>query len=433
MSWNPWGGSEELWAETAFEALNAGHEVFGSVLGWTKTPPKLVELERRGAKILRRHNPDCRVQGTLFGPASSYRDLFKMNPDVIAISQGSSFDVFSQPDLLELLYVAPIPFVLVCQCNENLPLLTDDCRRDHVSNIFARASRVLFVSNQNRVHAERQLARKIPNSDLVLNPVNLSDRSYLPWPESKTARFASVARLDAKPKGQDILIEMLSADEWKERDWHLTLYGSGRDERYLRSLVEFFGLQERITFAGHQTDVRAIWAQEQVLVMFSRAEGTPLALVEAMLCGRPAIVSDVGGNQEWVTEMQSGFVAEAAVVGLAQAALERAWSARQSWKAMGMQAHKFATGRISDPSIPGLLKVLLQAWRQKRLAGTSSEETERLEHYRKLMEPTIGRQAKRVAEAGGFRLKSALGRWRAARAASWKRRLLRLAEPIEPH
>jgi glycosyltransferase involved in cell wall biosynthesis len=236
--------------------------------------------------------------------------------------------------------------------------------------------------------------------------------------------LASVSRLNTYSKGQDVLIEALSADQWKQRDWHLTLYGSGADECYLRSLVEFFGLQGRITFAGHQNDVRAIWAEEQVLVMFSRAEGTPMALVEAMLCGRPAIVSDVGGNQEWVTEAQTGFVAEAPVIGLARAALERAWSARESWKAMGLQAHKFATARISGSSIPGLLDVVLEASRHKRPAGqAASEEPARLKLYRGLRE-----QAKHVAEVGVLYLRNFVVRRRAARLRS----LLRLAEPRKP-
>ena len=421
----PWGGSEELWAATALEALRAGHEVFVSVLGWTNKAPKLRELECRGAKILYRHNPVSPAQGTPFGAASTYRGLFKTNPDVLVISQAWIFDVVASADLLECLYVTPIPFVLVCQFNENLPLLKDDCNRQHARNIFSRAFRVLFVSNQNRIDAERQMAMKIVNSDLVLNPVNLSDRSYLPWPDSRIARLASVARLEAKPKGQDILIEALSSDQWKQRNWHLTLYGSGCDERYLRALVEFFGLQGRITFAGHQCDVRAIWAQEQILVMFSRAEGIPLALVEAMLCGRPAIVSDVGGNQEWVTEAQTGFVAEGPVLRLARAALERAWSARQSWNVMGRQAHKFATGRISGSSTPGLLEVLLEAWRHKRPAGAANgEELARLKPYRELME-----QAKRIAEAAALYVRNIVVRWRAARLRS----LLRLAEPRKPH
>jgi glycosyltransferase involved in cell wall biosynthesis len=431
MSGFAWGGSEELWAATALEALNVGHEVIISVFGWVNESPKLGELEHRGATILRRYNP---AERSSFRAASRYSDVFKTSPDVMVISQGGSFDVVWLPDLRELLNVAPIPFVLVCQFNENLPVLTSDYHREQACNIFSRAFRVLFVSNQNRIDAERQLARKIPNSDIIVNPVNLSDRSYVFWPDSKTVRFASVARLEARPKGQDILIEAFSAEEWRQRDWQLTLYGSGPDERYLRSLVEFFGLQDRITFAGYESDVRAIWAREQVLVMLSRAEGAPLAMVEAMLCGRPAIVSDVGGNREWVTESQTGFVAEAPVNGLARGALERAWSARENWKAMGMQAHKLATARISDPGIPGLLEVLLDALRGKRPADmAASEELERLRHYRGIMEPTIGRQAKRIVHERALHLRDILYRWWAARIQSQERCLQRLTEPKGPH
>ena len=160
-------------------------------------------------------------------------------------------------------------------------------------------------------------------------------------------------------------------------------------------------------------------------MMFSRAEGTPLALVEAMLCGRPAIVSDVGGNQEWVTEGQTGFVAEAPVIGPTRAALERAWSARQDWKAMGLQAHKFATARMSGSSFPSVLDVLCEAWRHKRPAGAGTgEKRQRLKLHRGLME-----QAKHAAEVGALYLKSFVVKRRAAR---W-RSLLRLAEPRKPY
>jgi len=274
------------------------------------------------------------------------------------------------------------------------------------------------------------MAMKISNSDLVLNPVNLSDRSHLPWPDSGTARLASVARLDARPKGQDILIEALSAEQWKQRDWHLTLYGSGRDECYLRSLVEFFGLQGRITFAGHLSDVRAIWAKEQILLMSSRAEGAPLVVVEAMLCARPVIVSDVGGTQEWVVEGKTGFVAEAPVIGLAQAALERAWASRSNWPAMGIEGHKIAAARISDPTIPDLFEVVMEASQQKRPdGGVTGIELDRLERYRRLLVPTLKGQVRRVAEAGAARAKEILKRWRTAR----ERSLLRLADPRRSH
>src|SRR5271165_1446335 len=97
-----WGGSEELWAATDLEALNAGHEVFVSVLGWPNKASKLREVERRGAKILFRYNPNSPAHGASFGAASNYRGLFKTNPDVLVVSQAWIFDVVGYADLLEL-------------------------------------------------------------------------------------------------------------------------------------------------------------------------------------------------------------------------------------------------------------------------------------------------------------------------------------------
>lgn len=423
MDTNRWGGSEELWAVTAGEALKAGHEVFVSVCGWTDEAPKIRDLELRGAKILRRPL-DLRFATSSAGGTWRYRHLFRTNPDVIVISQGTAFDFVWDKDLLALLFVSPIPYVLICHFNDDLPWLTNPNYRENAGRVFTRAFRVLFVANRNRLEAERQLAAKIPNAGLVLNPVNLLDRSCVQWPGSNTARFATVARLDAKHKGHDILLEALSADQWRSRDWHLTIYGTGNDEGYLRSLVDLFGLHGRITFAGHRSDVRSIWEQEQVLVMFSRGEGTPLALVEAMLCGRPAIVSDVGGNREWVTEPQTGFVAEAPTVELARAALERAWSARQRWNTMGLHAHKAATARRGDPGLRDLLHVLSEASQSMRPAQTATnKELEQLKEYRKLVHPPI---PERLADAGETWLKRLLRGLRGVRTRLKDKRFLRL-------
>ena len=51
MSPFPWGGSEELWAATALEALKIGCEVTVSVFGWPDSPPKLAELQRQAVTL----------------------------------------------------------------------------------------------------------------------------------------------------------------------------------------------------------------------------------------------------------------------------------------------------------------------------------------------------------------------------------------------
>jgi glycosyltransferase involved in cell wall biosynthesis len=98
-----------------------------------------------------------------------------------------------------------------------------------------------------------------------------------------------------------------------------------------------------------------------LLVLPSRSEGTPLALVEAMLCARPAVVTDVGGNADWVEDDQTGFVAEAPTAKSFGAALERAWAARAKWQIMGKQARDNAVIKFDKSAGKSLLKVLLEA------------------------------------------------------------------------
>jgi glycosyltransferase involved in cell wall biosynthesis len=81
------------------------------------------------------------------------------------------------------------------------------------------------------------------------------------------------------------------------------LYGKGRDDAYLRKPARYRGIAERVIFCGHVGDILSIWRDNHLNVMASRNEGTPLALVEGMLCGRPSVVSDVGGNAEWVVRV----------------------------------------------------------------------------------------------------------------------------------
>jgi glycosyltransferase involved in cell wall biosynthesis len=89
-------------------------------------------------------------------------------------------------------------------------------------------------------------------------------------------------------------------------------------------------------------------------------EGMPLAVVEAMLCGRPCIGTDIGGITEWIEEDESGFIAEASTVTSFSKAMEKAWSKLNEWERIGRNAHERAM-QLYDPE-PGktLLKLLTE-------------------------------------------------------------------------
>lgn len=359
MAGATWGGSEELWYAMADKALQAGHELLVSSydhrLPRDRWPPKLRGLAERGAKVhLRRmpihHKIDPKLAwlGMRFGPLRAFK------PDVVVVSQGASYDLGTYGDCEELrryLIATRVPLVIVCQLNHEHANLSEPARQV-VGRVFERAHTIAFVAERNRQQAERHLGVHVQGT-VVRNPVNLSSMEPVPWPAraEAQARLACVARLELAYKGQDVLLEALATDEWRARAWSLSFFGAGPDEKHIRRLIQHYGLEKHVHMRGQVSDVRGIWAQADLLVLPSREEGTPLALVEAMVCGRGAVVTDVGGCTEWVREGESGFVASGPTVPELRSALQRAWNHRERWAEVGSAARATALKQV-DPA-PG--------------------------------------------------------------------------------
>ena len=77
-------------------------------------------------------------------------------------------------------------------------------------------------------------------------------------------------------------------------------------------------------------------------------EGMPLALVEAMLCGRIAVVTNVGGITEWIDHNINGFIAAEANAESFNKAMQQAFDRIDDWKTIGKAAHEKAM-KLYDP------------------------------------------------------------------------------------
>ena len=365
-----WGGSEELWALMAREALQRNDEVFVSTRRTPSIPGPLAELGQMGARFQFR---GPRVpQGTIgtlrrllatrfrIKRLNRFRTIPDISADVVLVNCGAGYDVLTDPELMSFLDALTSPYVLLVQYMDDHLVSLTPAKRQIAARVFSRAKRLVFIAEQNLRTVERQLARHFPNAVVLQNPVALADASVVPWPENSTAQFANVARLNVRAKGHDLLFEVLGGQAWKERKWKLNLYGDGPDRPYLRELSRHYGIETDVVFHGHVTNVRQIWESNQLLLMPSRGEGTPLAMLEAMVCGRGALVTDVGGMTEWISDDKNGIVAEAPTYLSLGRALERAWHKRDDWQRFGEEA-RTAVMRKLDPH-PGrrLLDVLYE-------------------------------------------------------------------------
>jgi glycosyltransferase involved in cell wall biosynthesis len=363
-----WGGSEVLWSEAALRAVAAGATVMASVTRWPELPSALATLERRGAIVDRRPRSSLagritsRAVRALFrrpGWTPSWQRIVAFRPDLVCISHGATSCGI---DWMHLCHDEGIPYASVCQANYEFWWPTDEAAAGW-RRVFQAARAAFFVSRHNLELFERQIGGTLPTGEVVWNPFNVSWDAAPPWEEPTTAfRLACVARFEPRAKGHDLLFEVLSHDKWRRRHITVDLYGAGPWEASLRRLVAAHGLDGTVRFAGYAADVERLWAGHHCLVLPSRYEGLPLSLVEAMLCGRPSIVTDVAGNTEVVTDDVTGFVAAAPTVRLLDEAMERAWARRCEWREIGGAAAVAIRERLPrDPAAEFAGKLLALA------------------------------------------------------------------------
>ena len=347
-----WAGTEEVWAQFAIHAMDNGHEVILLAHHKIGQSEQVASLKKRGLKVLCR-KPFRPVKAYLFKELlySDYRDFYRFKTDVILINSGSMYDATNLPYLYNFLVKQSVPKIFFCH-------FAAETFRQSLSiqfiDFFKSMEQVIFVSKHNMELAERQSALKFNKATVIMNQSKVFMNEPMEWPHDAIIQLACVARLETSWKGQDVLLSILASDIWRERNWHLNLYGEGQDRVYIDRLIQFYGIEHRVTIHGYVKDVRTIWEKCHIKVMASRGEGTPLSVIEAMMCGRPSVVTDVGGNREIVEEGKSGWIAESATSYSFANALERAWNSIDQWKDMGYFAHGQAK-KMSVNNAPGLL------------------------------------------------------------------------------
>ncbi len=126
------------------------------------------------------------------------------------------------------------------------------------------------------------------------------DRNFRPERPTVTA----MVRIDPL---KDIETLVASAPFVRERfpDVVFDIWGPIHDEAYNRQVVELvgvLGLEECVRFRGSTSDPAAAYAEASVVALSSISEGFPYSVIEAMMCAKPVVATDVGGAREAIGE-----------------------------------------------------------------------------------------------------------------------------------
>ena len=132
----------------------------------------------------------------------------------------------------------------------------------------------------------------------------------------------------------------------------LVVVGRGPLRAELESLVQAWELRDRVSFLGFRDDVPELLAAADALIMGSRYEGMPNAVVEALASELPVVATNVGAIPELIEEGVNGYlVPPSDPQALSRAMTKLAMAPRRERLEMGRRGRtsfeSFATSRPS--------------------------------------------------------------------------------------
>nr|WP_209280211.1 glycosyltransferase [Desulfobaculum xiamenense] len=184
--------------------------------------------------------------------------------------------------------------VAACARLSRLPaavIANSEAAREHHVRLGYRPRRFEIIPNGFDLDA----MRPVPGAREAL-------RQQIGAPED--ARLVGMAARFDPMKGHEVFLAAVGELVRQRGDVRFVLCGDGVDEENaaLAGLIGRVGLQGRVALLGRVADMAAFHSGLDVAVLSSHSESLPNAVGEAMACGVPCVVSDVGDARALVGE-----------------------------------------------------------------------------------------------------------------------------------
>jgi len=157
------------------------------------------------------------------------------------------------------------------------------------TELFLFESQFARNAYQAMVGAPTAIVRVVPNG------ITLAEMERIA-PRPDAADLLTVGEF-RHIKGTDVLIEAIAELHKSGRKVTLAMAGDGEEGPALREQVARLGLEASIRFLGH-TPARQAFPNSRQMIVPSRADSLPYAVIEAGGAGIPIIASGVGGIPE---------------------------------------------------------------------------------------------------------------------------------------
>lgn len=135
----------------------------------------------------------------------------------------------------------------------------------------------------------------------------IDTRDFFPSSGTKDFDLIIVARL-SPVKCIDLFLQIIFQLKKEFPNLTAAVVGNGPLLKDLELLSSKLGIENNVAFVGYQSNVAEWLRKTKIFVLTSSSEGLALAMMEAMTCGLPAVVTHVGDLDNLVENGVNGFL-----------------------------------------------------------------------------------------------------------------------------
>lgn len=173
-----------------------------------------------------------------------------------------------------------------------------------ISYLVYRFSDLLYVTSGRQIENIKKL--NVPNERILYLPNSVDIDLFKPDKNNsrKTKLLIAVGRLER----QKNYFELLDAVKGLADDVQLLIFGRGSLEEKIKHKIKSESLPVKLMGTVDSETLISYLQKCTLFVLPSRWEGNSNAVIEAMACGAPVLVSRIEANKEIVRHNQNGYL-----------------------------------------------------------------------------------------------------------------------------
>lgn len=218
-----------------------------------------------------------------------------------------------KPDLIYAHYLTNIAISVPLKKKYNLPLVGIEHWSKVALKKLSKNTKQLGNIGYNNVNSLISVSKNLNlnikknfNHDSFIIPNMLGEefvQNKLKTKIKGKIKLVSVGSL-FKVKGFDILIEALKLLKEKNQHWEMVIIGEGPQRKFLEKQIDSYGLNNFIKLPGKKSrsEIIEVLNESDIYIQPSRSENFSVAILEALSCGLPSIVSDCGSARECINK-----------------------------------------------------------------------------------------------------------------------------------